>query len=591
MADMAEKTIEEQPADARRESESTAAESLGADPAKVELGMVAEEKPALGDPGNEDRLKCWNPEDETFWKDYGQSIAMKNLCASVPNLTLMFATWLMWSIVAALIQGAHDKDPSVYPLRDYVDYKDYLNPTQAELKQYKIATSTLPSIAGLVGATLRVVNTFMVAICVTRMHNTMNSFIAMVPMFGIGLVLRNKDCSFVSLVLLAGCSGIGGGAFASSMSSISFLFPKKKQGIALGVNAGLGNLGVSLSQLLVPMVTSAAFFGPLSGDALSDKAQVWVHNAGFAYFILLAIFSTVAFLVMRTMPTHGTGSLFSNLLNYSRMELLGFVGGFSGVGLFILSLSFVKSPALVIARIFILATFCCTLTLVLLYFGADAAVKAKLQTQSAIFKDQHTWWQTYLYIMTFGSFIGYSSAFPTLIKNVFCYLPDGTPNPEMEGAVARYAWMGPCVGSLARPAGGWMSDKLGSGAAVTHWGTIIEVLATIGAGYFVTLASGHDTPETYFLPFLACFLLLFCSTGSSNGSIFRQLTVLFNPEQAGPVLGWTSAVAAYGAAVFPAIFGAADDKGFVLYLFALYDFTCLLVNYYFYYRMDAPRPC
>merc|ERR1719506_811260 len=168
MADMAEKTIEEQPADARRESESTAAESLGADPAKVELGMVAEEKPALGDPGNEDRLKCWDPEDETFWLTYGKDIALKNLVISTPNLTLMFATWLMWSIVAALIQGAHDKDPSVYSLRDYVDYVDYLNPTQAELKQYKIATSTLPSIAGLVGATLRVVNTFMVAICGTR---------------------------------------------------------------------------------------------------------------------------------------------------------------------------------------------------------------------------------------------------------------------------------------------------------------------------------------------------------------------------------------------------------------------------------------
>merc|ERR1719218_456016 len=110
------------------------------------------------------------------------------------------------------------------------------------------------------------------------MHNTMNSFIAMVPMAGIGLVLRNKDCSFVSLVLLAGMSGIGGGAFASSMSSISFFFPKRKQGIALGVNAGLGNLGVSLSQLLVPVVTSAAVFGPASGDAISAKAQVWIQN-------------------------------------------------------------------------------------------------------------------------------------------------------------------------------------------------------------------------------------------------------------------------------------------------------------------------
>jgi NNP family nitrate/nitrite transporter-like MFS transporter len=412
----------------------------------------------------------------------------------------------------------------------------------------------------------------------------------MVPMAGIGLVLSNKDCTFVSLVLLAGASGIGGGAFASSMSSISFFFPKKKQGMALGVNAGLGNLGVSLSQLLVPVVTSAAVFGPASGDALSPDVSMWIHNAGIAYCILLGIFSAVAFFVMRTMPAHGTGSLIGNLVNYSRMELLGFLGGFMGVGLFILSMAYVKTPALVITRIFVLAFICCTTTLVLLYFGADAAIQAKLKKQSEIFKDQHTWWQTYLYIMTFGSFIGYSSAFPTLIKNVFCYLPDGTPNPAMDGAVRRYAWMGPCIGSLARPVGGWLSDKF-SGASVTHWGTIVETISTIGAGYFVSQAAGHKTPEDYFFQFLVCFLLLFCSTGSSNGSTFRQMTVLFPPEQAGPVLGWTSAVAAYGAAVFPAVFGAAPDKALVLYLFAFYYFTCLLVNYWFYYRTGAPKPC
>ena len=331
----------------------------------------------------------------------------------------MFATWLMWSIVAALIQSAHDKDPSVYHLKDFVEYKDYLNPTQEEMKQYKIATSAFPTMAGLVGATLRVVNTFMVAICGTRMHNTMNSLIAMVPMLGIGLVLSNKDCSYTSIVLLAGMSGIGGGAFASSMSSISFFFPKSKQGIALGVNAGLGNLGVSLSQLLVPLVATGSYFGPLSGDALSAKAEYWVQNAGFSYMVLLGIFSALAFFTMRTMPSHGTGNLFGNLLNYSRMEVLGFLGGFTGVGIFILSVPYIKGPALVITRIFLLAAFCCILTLTLLFVGAGAEVQKKLKIQSAIFKDQHTWWQTYLYIMTFGSFIGYSSAFPKLIKDVY----------------------------------------------------------------------------------------------------------------------------------------------------------------------------
>merc|ERR1719271_2407775 len=138
------------------------------------------------------------------------------------------------------------------------------------------------------------------------------------------------------------------------------------------------------------------------------------------------------------MPQHGTGNLLQNFVNYCRTEFLGFIGAFTGVGLFVASRTFVKGPALVITRIFVLAIFCCCLTLVLLYFGSQKDVKDKLKIQSEIFKDQHTWWQTYLYIMTLGSFIRYSS-------------------------------MGPCIGSLARPIGGWLSDKF-SGASVTHWG-------------------------------------------------------------------------------------------------------------------------
>ena len=109
----------------------------------------------------------------------------------------------------------------------------------------QVLVSSLPAMAGLTGATLRVVNTFLVALCGTRMHNTMNSFIAMVPMLGIGLTLSDPNCSFTSLVILAGASGIGGGAFASSMSSIPFFFPKRKQGLALGINAGSGSPGLA----------------------------------------------------------------------------------------------------------------------------------------------------------------------------------------------------------------------------------------------------------------------------------------------------------------------------------------------------------
>ena len=117
----------------------------------------------------------------------------------------------------------------------------------------QVLVSSLPAMAGLTGATLRVVNTFLVALCGTRVHNTMNSFIAMVPMLGIGLTLSDPNCSFTSLVILAGASGIGGGAFASSMSSISFFFPKRKQGLALGINAGSGSpIGRTLGSQDIP---------------------------------------------------------------------------------------------------------------------------------------------------------------------------------------------------------------------------------------------------------------------------------------------------------------------------------------------------
>merc|ERR1712064_224120 len=107
-------------------------------------------------------------------------------------------------------------------------------------------------------------------------------------------------------------------------------------------------------------------------------------------------------------------------------------------------------------------------------------------------------------------------------------------------------------------------------------------------------AMNSDTPEDYFYPFLFCFLILFGSTGSSNGSTFRQMSVSFPPEKAGPLLGWTSAVAAYGAAIFPACFGAGVKGGFadiVFYVFAAYYTSCLGVNYWYYYRTNAEKPC
>lgn len=560
-------------------------------PQKIGVGMedVEMSDKFKQNPAEKWKLTYWEPENKEFWRIWGKRIAWKNLLISIPNLTLAFATWIMWSILVTQVQTAHDKDPEAFKFSDW--------PDMDKKKEYKAQLSMLPSIAGLAGATLRVVNSFMVSVNGGKTNNAMNSTLCILTMAAIGICFSSSSVPFWVLCLLAAGSGWGGGAFASSMSSISFFFPKAAQGVALGLNAGLGNLGVSLTQLVLPRVCSVAMFG---GEAIGTK---YIFNAGWFYVILLILAATPAWLFMNYMPNHGseTGSMVQNVLAYLRLEFLGYIGIAVGVGIFLAVNPLMKGNAiLIITRIFLLAVVACTTTLAALWFLSSTPIKAKLRTQSAIFRDKHTWAMTWLYIMTFGSFIGYSSAFPKLIKDVFGYLPDGSVNPNAPD-VASFAWMGACVGSLIRPVGGWLSDKLGKGrdvdqggAIVTHWGTIVEIIATVLVGIFVRLASDADKPETYFVPFLLCFLVLFAATGSSNGSTFRQMSVMFPPEKAGPVLGWTSAVAAYGAAIFPACFGAGikgDFADIVLYVFAAYYTSCLFVNYWYYYRTGAEKPC
>ena len=216
-----------------------------------------------------------------------------------------------------------------------------------------------------------------------------------------------------------------------------------------------------------------------------------------------------------------------------------------------------------------------------------------LKRQFSIFDEKHNWIMTWLYIMTFGSFIGFSMAFPLLIRVVFGTLGDGvTPNPDAPNPFT-YAWLGPLVGSLIRPLGGWLSDKW-TGAKVTQLSTTVMILSTLGVAHYVSLANVSDTPQEHFFPFLALFLMLFLTSGIGNGSTFRMIGVIFKPAQAGPVLGWSSAVAAYGAFLIPRIFGNQIDAGHpetAFYGFAVYYFSCLVLNWWYYARKNAEIAC
>jgi NNP family nitrate/nitrite transporter-like MFS transporter len=197
------------------------------------------------------------------------------------------------------------------------------------------------------------------------------------------------------------------------------------------------------------------------------------------------------------------------------------------------------------------------LALALIRYLSPAKIRQNLSNQFTIFKEKHNWVMTWLYVMTFGSFIGYSAAFPKLIQDVFGYLPDGTRQSNAPNPFA-YAWLGPLVGSLIRPVGGWLSDKFG-GARVTQWDTVVMITAALGVAYNIKAASMLTDARGILRAVSALVLLLFVTTGIGNGSTFRMIPIIFDAKLAGPVLGWTSAIAAYGAFIIPQSLRRADQ--------------------------------
>ena len=235
--------------------------------------------------------------------------------------------------------------------------------------------------------------------------------------------------------------------------------------------------------------------------------------------------------------------------------------------------------------------------LLVMKLAAFGAMKEGVAKQFAIFRNKHTWSMTLLYIVTFGSFIGFSMALPLSMKVIFgvSHVPDAagvlqhTLNNPNAPSVLTYAWIGPFVGALIRPVGGWISDKVG-GSIVTQIISVVMVVASVAVGYVMLLAYSSATPEQYFLVFMLLFVLLFAASGIGNGSTFRTIGVIFDRTQAGPVLGWTSAIAAYGAFVAPIVIGEQIKAGtpqYAMYGFAVFYALCLILNWWFYLRRNA----
>jgi len=523
----------------------------------------------------------WDVEDESFWDSTGRAVAYRNLWVSIPNLLCGFSVWMYWGMIAALIQRLHFANPELF------SFSTGNETSGSDDASYRAMLFTLPAVAGLAGATLRIPNSFMIAICGGRNVKFMTTVLLLIPALLTGVALQNPQTPFYVYVILAALSGVGGGAFASSMSNISFFFPKRMQGLALGLNAGLGNAGVSIMQFLIPWAITFGMFGRFGGDpqeftAGGESQRLWIQNATLIWVPIMTVLAIAAWFLMNNLPQHRCGSAPLAIGKYMWLQAIGFLGTAVGVILLV----YVPLPIPELLRIFLVLVASVLVTLLGMRFLTPQAIQGPLNSQFAIFRNKHNWIMTWLYVMTFGSFIGYSNAFPKLIDDVFA-----TPTNGL--VTTHYVWIGAAVGALIRPVGGWLADKLG-GARVTQWDTWIMVASTILAGYIVALAGESETPETYFIPFLVTFVVLFATTGIGNGSTFRMIPIIFSKEQAGPVLGWTSAIAAYGAYLIPKVFATQIEAGtpqYALYGFAVYYASCLAVNWWYYLRPGAEIQC
>ncbi len=446
-------------------------------------------------------IQDWRPEDKEFWENAGRRIARRNLWISVPCLLLSFAIWMVWSVVVAKL-----------PTVGFQFTNDQL--------------FWLASMPGLSGAALRIVYSFMPAVFGGRLWTTLATWSLLIPAIGMGYAVQSPDTPYWIFLALALLCGFGGGNFASSMANISFFFPKAEKGNALAINAGLGNLGVSVVQFVVPIAITMSVFGWLGGDPQNSTVgsittKVWLQNAGYVFvpFIIASAFAA--------------------------------------------------------------------------WFGMDdiASMKSSFADQAIIFERAHNWIMCWLYTGTFGSFIGFSAAFPLLAKILF---------PDIN--VLQYAFLGPLVGAVSRALAGKPCDRIGGGR-ITLWVFIAMSLGVVGVLFAISM---KGSPNAFPL-FFGSFLFLFAASGVGNASTFQMIPAIMRKEvtrlfpllndtdrvrqsdkESAAIIGFTSAIAAFGAFFIPKSFGssisATGSPALALYGFLAFYLSCIVVTWWFYTR-------
>lgn len=402
-------------------------------------------------------------------------------------LVFSFSTWFLMSIVAV-------KLPDIG-----FDF------TKSQL--YWIAT-----VPGLSGGLLRIVNTFLIPIFGTRKVISISTFVKIIPLVMLGFAVQDTQTSFAYFLCISFLVGLGGGDFSSYMPSTSLFFPKRLQGVALGIQAGIGNFGVSVTQFLVPWVISFSTFAVLGWErgqsSSATGGTIWLQNAGLIYVIPLLIVGIIAWVRLKSVPVH-----------------------------------------------------------------------ASFREQFDIFSQKHTWFCTITYVMTFGTFAGFSAIFPLLLREY-------SQLPEL-GNMVYLAFIGPLLGSLSRVVFGPFADKYGGGI-FTHITGVVLIAST---GLLLWFGLFDATQASKMPVFLTVMLVMFFVSGIGNAATFRQYPIIFShsPRQAAGVVGWTAAVAAFSPFLFATLKNTLGNTLFLSTLLVFFSIATI-INYYYYTRKGCEKP-
>jgi len=329
-------------------------------------------------------IKSWNPDDSSEWESTGKAIANRNLWISIPSLLAGFATWLMWGIITVQMMntgyGGFDKSQLF----------------------------TLAAIAGLSGATLRIPSTFFIRLAGGRNTIWLTTTLLILPALGLGIALSSPDTPFWHFQILALLSGFGGGNFASSMSNISFFFPKKIQGYSLGMNAGLGNFGVTTMQIVIPLVMTMAVMGnptelQIASGTLIGKipagTDTYLQNAGYVWLIILIPLSLASWLGMNNITedhvSPNIGSTMGAFIKIIVMLILGL--STAAFGLWLMLPEVASGSGLMISKWVALPIVISLTVLLLKLLPLGSDYKEGINRQYKIFGNKHMGNDNYLH--------------------------------------------------------------------------------------------------------------------------------------------------------------------------------------------------